>query len=666
MPRCRHGSGPRSSPGRPISTLKAVAVQLGLPDGEHAEFQIKSGVLKARTQNQHILASLNVGLPDTGTIQGMLTLPVSALPLPGFAGPRGAPLKGRLSATLTDLTLLPHFIPKVENTRGTLKTVIDIGGTVAHPSLTGHAELNDGSLTIPTLGTQLTHVALSAKSNDGKIVTLEGSAQSGGGTITVKSSARLASVADQTITLDIKSNRFEVVKIPEAWVLATTDLSLKISTSSLEYSGDVFIPEAKLSPRDLSSAVSVSNDTQIVNGSLPQPKTAGRSVQGLINIRLGDKVHFNGFGLTAQVKGNLAIRQNPGLPSVGYGTLNVTGEYKAYGQRLAIEQGRLAFVGTPVDNPGLDIKAVRKIQTVSAGNTITAGINVIGTLKKPRITIFSDPAMDDTDALSYLILGRPVNEASSQEGSRLAGAATALGLTGGEFLAKKIGKMFGIEDVEMKTNPDTQSPSLVLGTYLSPRLYVSYGYGLLDAVNTLQLRYSLSSKWTLEAQSGVIQRRGPGLYDRNPLGARKSNHATVAASSPTVWDHAALMMPGCATSRRSSMSAWRSMTLCWSITKSCIRSRRALYSRWISACATASQSASQPHGLVKTRSTPTELMASNKTPTSHCEVMMTIAACCCSLLSCLAKSISPPAQHPAITTSNRHCPARRRACAVSL
>lgn len=478
-------------------TLNAAAARVELPNGDHARFKVKRGVVKARTQDKQIRASLNLELSNSGNVQGQLTLPVSALPLPTYAGPHGAPLEGRLSATLTDLSLLPSFIPTVENTRGTLKAAIDIGGTVAQPAVSGHAQLNDGSLTIPTLGIQLTGITLSATSKHGDTLSIEGSAQSGGGTMTVRTGIRLASPSEQHITLNITSERFEVVKIPEAWALATTDITLQINPASLDYSGNVFIPEAKLSPRDLSSAVNVSDDTEIVNGSLPQPTAASRGISGLVNIRLGDKVNFTGFGLTAQVKGNLAIQQDSGQPAVGYGTLDVTGEYKAYGQRLTIERGRLAFVGTPVENPGLDIRAVRKIKTV------TAGINVLGTLKKPRITLFSDPPMDDTDALSYLILGRPVNEASSQEGKRLAGAATALGLTGGEFLAKKIGHLFGIEEVSVESSPETQSPSLVLGTYLSPDLYVSYGFGLLDAVNTLQLRYEISKKWTLEAQSGL-------------------------------------------------------------------------------------------------------------------------------------------------------------------
>jgi translocation and assembly module TamB len=477
--------------------LNDAAVQATLPDGDQVKFRMTHSVFKARTQNQQIIASLNMDLPDRGSLQGSLTLPVTALPLPGFTGPEGAPLKGRLSARITDLALLPRFIPTVDNTRGTLTAVVDIDGTVTNPAFTGHAELDNGAMTIPALGLQVTEISLVARSDNGTHFTLEVQARSGGGSIRVNSSGRLSALADQMITLTISSDRFEVVKIPEAWVLVTSELTLQVSATSVELSGNIFIPEAKLSPRDLSTAVRVSNDTQIVNGSVAETQTATRTLHGLVNIQLGDKVYFEGFGLSAQVQGNLAVQQDPRQPAVGYGTVNVTGEYKAYGQRLSIEQGRLAFVGTPVDNPGLDIKAVRKIDTV------TAGINVLGTLKKPRFTIFSDPAMDDADALSYLIIGRPINQDTSQEGQRLAGAATALGLTGGEFLAKKIGHIFGIQQVNVETSPDTQNPSLVLGTYLSPQLYVSYGFGLVEAVSTLQLRYQINEKWSVEAESGL-------------------------------------------------------------------------------------------------------------------------------------------------------------------
>ena len=50
-------------------------------------------------------------------------------------------------------------------------------------------------------------------------------------------------------------------------------------------------------------------------------------------------------------------------------------------------------------------------------------------------------------------------------------------------------------------------------TYLSPRLYMAYGIGLFEDVRTLRLRYSVASRWSLQAesgdaQSGMIQYRG--------------------------------------------------------------------------------------------------------------------------------------------------------------
>ncbi|HEV7432407.1 MAG TPA: translocation/assembly module TamB domain-containing protein, partial [Steroidobacteraceae bacterium] len=44
--------------------------------------------------------------------------------------------------------------------------------------------------------------------------------------------------------------------------------------------------------------------------------------------------------------------------------------------------------------------------------------------------------------------------------------------------------------------------SLVLGRYLSPRLYVSYGISLTEQLNTLKLRYTLGDHWTVKTEVG--------------------------------------------------------------------------------------------------------------------------------------------------------------------
>ncbi len=44
--------------------------------------------------------------------------------------------------------------------------------------------------------------------------------------------------------------------------------------------------------------------------------------------------------------------------------------------------------------------------------------------------------------------------------------------------------------------------SLVLGKYLSPRLYVSYGISLAEAIDTFKMRWTLGKGWTIKTEAG--------------------------------------------------------------------------------------------------------------------------------------------------------------------
>jgi translocation and assembly module TamB len=71
---------------------------------------------------------------------------------------------------------------------------------------------------------------------------------------------------------------------------------------------------------------------------------------------------------------------------IGRGELSVAdGRYEALGQKLDINRGRLLFDASPLDDPGLDIEARRRVETTEVG------LNVRGTLQAPRLTFFSDP-----------------------------------------------------------------------------------------------------------------------------------------------------------------------------------------------------------------------------------------------------------------------------------
>ncbi len=174
------------------------------------------------------------------------------------------------------------------------------------------------------------------------------------------------------------------------------------------------------------------------------------------------------------------------------------GIYKAYGQDLTLERGRVVFAGGPLDNPGLDLRAYRK-----ADDGVVAGLNIRGTLKAPETTIYSDPAMAQDQALAYILLGHPLGQSTPQEGSLLANAANSLGLKGGNLLAKKLGARYGLEEAKIESTGGLKEASLVVGKYLSPRLYVTYGIGLFEPVSTFRIRYLLGREWSLQAEQGA-------------------------------------------------------------------------------------------------------------------------------------------------------------------
>jgi translocation and assembly module TamB len=223
----------------------------------------------------------------------------------------------------------------------------------------------------------------------------------------------------------------------------------------------------------------------------------GLPLRADVRLLLGPRIYLRGHGFRGRLEGGLRLLQEPGTPARGRGELVIRdGHYRAWGQELTIDNGRLLFADTPVDNPGLDLRAERP------GLPVTAGVHVGGRLRDPNLALYSDPVMEDSEILSWVVLGRPLESASGEEGASLAAAATALQLAGGNRLATQLGDRFGIDEVGIASGTTADSAALVLGTWLSPRLYVRYAIGLTEDINTLRTRYLLDEQWTLEAETG--------------------------------------------------------------------------------------------------------------------------------------------------------------------
>ena len=154
-------------------------------------------------------------------------------------------------------------------------------------------------------------------------------------------------------------------------------------------------------------------------------------------------------------------------------------------------------------NPGIDIRATRKIEA----DNVTAGLLVRGTAQVPVLTVFSEPSMEQSEALSYLVTGKPLSSLKSGEGDMLGTAARALGTAGGDLLAKSIGGRLGVDDIGVADNGALGGAAFTVGKYLSPKLYLSYGVGIFEPGEVVTLRYLFSRHWNFEAQNATTGSR---------------------------------------------------------------------------------------------------------------------------------------------------------------
>ncbi len=404
-------------------------------------------------------------------------------------------LSGRARADLQELRWLEVAVPQVRDPEGRLRGDLDLSGTLAAPDFRGELRLTDARALIPELGLELTDMHLRAAAEGLDRLTLDGGVRSGPGELELAGEAGVTPEGIPWAEMRLQGERFEAVRRPEAQVLISPDLNMELAARNVDISGRLAVPEARIELRELPpQAVSVSRDEVIVDAQEVEPPW---HVRTSVTLTLGEQVHLSGFGLSGRLAGEVAVEDSPARPARVEGEIRIEdGRYRAYGQNLNVERGVLVFQG-PADNPGLDIRAVRRVPAYN----VSAGLAIGGTLQDPRSRVFSTPAMEDSEAMSYLLTGRPLSGASEADANVLAAAIAAFGVEQGGMLTAQIGHAVGLDEFTLDAEGDMDQSALMMGKHLSSRLYMRYTVGLFERASSLMLRYSLSRTLSLETRT---------------------------------------------------------------------------------------------------------------------------------------------------------------------
>ena len=397
-----------------------------------------------------------------------------------------APIGGNLKINIPDLAALKNLMPVGQSISGSLNAEATIGGRVGEPQLSGNLNgdnlyyvnrdlgviLDNGSLRSRLSGQQWQIQSLLFKRGNGNI-NLSGTVGWGGGV--------------PAVDVNAVFDKYGILDKPRRRLTASGNTRLHYDDKNgIILGGSLKVDEGHFGFQK--SGMPELDDDVVVLG---EPKKETRdSVPFSMNIDLdlNDKVFFRGEGVDVTLGGRLKLTAQPKQDIQAVGTVAVVkGKYKAYGQDLNITKGTVSFVG-PLSRPNLNIRAVRNLSPVGAG------VEVLGNLENPRVTLVTNEPMSEKDKLSWLILNRASSGSDGDEAA-LSTAASA-------FLAGKLNDRIGLVDdfgLTSKRSRNAQTGELnpaeqvlTVGKQLSSELYLGYEFGLTSASQTVKLVYQLT------------------------------------------------------------------------------------------------------------------------------------------------------------------------------
>ena len=387
---------------------------------------------------------------------------------------------------------------------GALKVALSGSGTIGAPQLNG--DINGSKLLVnwADQGLKLRNGVLQAKLAGDQLQLQRLSFDGGDGKVQADGWVRFAN-GEASLELKLMADRLQALSRPDRTLVLSGNSTLVRNDKRFSFEGKFKANRAliELAPQDTPTQ---SNDVVVLGKEARGGKEAPSLPLNIdLEFDLGNNFHLRGMGLDADLAGNVRARViNRAAPRVT-GSIKVTnGQYAAYGQKLSIERGLIAFTGA-YDNPSLNILAVRKRpegEALSETN-VEAGVEVRGTAQAPTAKLVSTPSVSDSDKLAWLILGHGAETAAGDEMALLTTAAGALFGGSGGGLQGKLANSLGLDEVGLSQAQGLESTVVTVGKRLSSRAYLTFEQGTSTATSLVKLRYKLNRRITLQFQTGT-------------------------------------------------------------------------------------------------------------------------------------------------------------------
>lgn len=467
---------------------------LNKPDGSTQALGLTTAKLALDVENNALRMATEIDGKNLGTINAKLASQLTKTEA-GFSLLNNAPLQLSANAKLNTLAWLPMPTSLMDaDLDGQIAISVSADGTLAQPNLSGTANGSNINFTLPSEGIQLNNGTFNAHFENNQLQIEQAIWQGGDGKLSANGwlkfeqglpKAELSWNADQ-FTIFSRADRLLIISGTGKTILADNLLSIL---------GDFSVNKGLVEMAQ-EDTPTLSDDVIILGESTAKKEPLLQVLLNGLRIQLGDDFSLRGRGLDARLTGELTLTGRTEYRPHTQGSIAVAkGTFMAYGQILNIERGILNFNGV-MDNPGLNIRAMRDSKPVNAGVEIT------GSALIPEIKLVSDPNVPDTDKLAWLVLGHGTEQSGKNDFAILSLAAGALFSQGQSVpLQSQIARAAGLDEFSF-AGGDAENASVTLGKRLSSQLYLSYAKSVSGLQDIARLTFNITPRWALRAEAG--------------------------------------------------------------------------------------------------------------------------------------------------------------------
>lgn len=408
-------------------------------------------------------------------------------------------LTGQFKANDLSLFFLQGYFSEIRELNGTLNADVKMQGDLASPIFNGNIDITNTDIKVVRSINTINDLALNIELLGDK-ATLTG--ESLINTDKAKVSGELNWQEAFTAQFNFNADSLNLMHPPLAKATISPNLNIDITKNTLKLTGDIDINQGEITLTKLpTGSVGISDDVIVVNDDgVEIEKTTRFALETDVNINIANNIDITGYGFNGVLGGKLQAIQKPHYALQLFGNLTIIdGLYKAYGQKLAVNNGRLSFNG-PIKNPLVDLRAARNIPK----ENVIAGIEIYGPANALAVNLFSTPTKSKAEILSYIVRGKGIDTSTQNNNS--------LGITLGATLASASGLLETIEKIPLINNLEIEGDEkqASIAGYIGDNIYLKYGVGVAEPINELTVRFYLLNRLWIETVSGL--ERSADLY----------------------------------------------------------------------------------------------------------------------------------------------------------